>query len=77
MLTLDEATSAPDSKPERHAQVVREALMRGRTSLTIAHRMSTTEKTGHIIVLQKAGIAEIVTRRKLLKRGEAGSGNTQ
>jgi subfamily B ATP-binding cassette protein MsbA len=69
ILILDEATSALDSESERHVQAGLDALMRGRTTIVIAHRLSTVERADRIVVLDKGEIAEIGTHRELLARG--------
>ena len=69
VLVLDEATSALDTESERHVQAALEALMRGRTTLVIAHRLSTVEKADRIVVLDRGRIAETGTHRELLARG--------
>lgn len=69
VLVLDEATSALDSESERHVQAALEVLMQGRTTLVIAHRLSTVEKAHRIVVLDQGRIAEIGTHRELLDRG--------
>jgi ATP-binding cassette, subfamily B, bacterial MsbA len=68
ILILDEATSALDSESERHVQAALETLMQGRTSLVIAHRLSTTEKADRIVVLQKGKIVESGTHQELLSK---------
>jgi subfamily B ATP-binding cassette protein MsbA len=68
-LVFDEATSALDTESERHVQAALEALMRGRTTLVIAHRLSTVENADRIVVLERGRIAETGTHRELLKRG--------
>ncbi len=66
VLILDEATSALDSESERQVQAALEALMRGRTTLVIAHRLSTVEKARRIVVLDNGRIAEIGSHGELL-----------
>jgi ATP-binding cassette, subfamily B, bacterial MsbA len=68
ILILDEATSALDSESERHVQEALEELMRGRTTLVIAHRLSTVEKADRIIVLDQARVAEVGRHAELLAR---------
>jgi subfamily B ATP-binding cassette protein MsbA len=69
VLVLDEATSALDSEAERHVQAALETLMKDRTTLVIAHRLSTVEDAHRIVVLDQGRIAEIGTHRELLERG--------
>jgi subfamily B ATP-binding cassette protein MsbA len=69
VLVLDEATSALDTESERQVQAALEALMRGRTTIVIAHRLSTVEKADRIVVLDGGRIAESGTHRELLERG--------
>ena len=69
VLVLDEATSALDSESERHVQAALETLMQGRTTLVIAHRLSTVEKADRIVVLDKGRIVETGTHRELLALG--------
>jgi subfamily B ATP-binding cassette protein MsbA len=65
---LDEATSALDNKSERYVQDALETLMKGRTSLVIAHRLTTIESADSIIVLDKGMIVEQGSHRQLLKK---------
>ncbi len=69
VLILDEATSALDSESEKHVQAALETLMRGRTTIVIAHRLSTVEKADRIVVLDQGRIAEIGNHAELLARG--------
>ena len=69
VLVLDEATSALDSESERHVQAALGALMKGRTTLVIAHRLSTVENADRIVVLDQGRIVEIGTHRALLAAG--------
>jgi len=66
ILILDEATSALDIESERHIQAALEQLMVNRTTLVIAHRLSTVEKADLIIVMDKGEIVEKGTHRELL-----------
>jgi len=68
VLILDEATSALDSESERHVQAALETLMRGRTTIVVAHRLSTVERADRIVVLEHGRIAEIGAHRELLAR---------
>ncbi len=66
VLILDEATSALDSKSERHIQAGLAELMKNRTTLVIAHRLSTVENADRIIVLDAGRIVESGTHAELL-----------
>jgi subfamily B ATP-binding cassette protein MsbA len=66
VLILDEATSALDSKSERHIQDGLSELMKDRTTLVIAHRLSTVENADRIIVLDAGRIVESGTHAELL-----------
>jgi ATP-binding cassette, subfamily B, bacterial MsbA len=69
VLILDEATGALDTETERRVQQELTALMRGRTTLVIAHRLSTVEGADRIIVLDRGRIVETGSHRELLARG--------
>jgi subfamily B ATP-binding cassette protein MsbA len=69
ILVLDEATSALDSETERMVQAELEKLMEGRTTLCIAHRLSTVQKADMIVVMNEGRIVETGTHAELLERG--------
>ncbi|MEX0346436.1 MAG: ABC transporter ATP-binding protein/permease [Rhizobiaceae bacterium] len=66
ILMLDEATSALDTKTEQEIQQALDLVSRGRTTLTIAHRLSTVIGADEIIVLQDGAIAERGSHAELL-----------
>jgi subfamily B ATP-binding cassette protein MsbA len=69
VLILDEATAALDNESERRVQHELGVLMQGRTTLVIAHRLSTVEGADRIIVLDQGRIVESGTHQELLARG--------
>ena len=69
ILVLDEATSALDNESERIVQQSLERLAKGRTVLTIAHRLTTVKNADKIIVLTKDGIAEQGSHSELMELG--------
>ena len=69
ILVLDEATSALDTRTERAVQEALERLAEGRTTITIAHRLSTVRDADQIVVLDRGRVAEIGTHGELLARG--------
>jgi subfamily B ATP-binding cassette protein MsbA len=69
VLVLDEATSALDTESERRVQEALARLMQGRTTLVIAHRLSTVEKADRIVVLREGAIVETGTHDELLAAG--------
>lgn len=69
ILLLDEATSALDSESEGLVQTALEKLMEGRTSLIIAHRLSTVKDVDKILVLKDGKIVEQGTHEELLQHG--------
>lgn len=68
ILILDEATSAVDTETEALIQQALERLMNGRTTIIIAHRLSTVRNADQIVVLSERGIAEQGTHRELMAR---------
>src|SRR5450631_2138536 len=69
VLILDEATAALDNESERRVQYELGVLMQGRTTLVIAHRLSTVEGADRIIVLDRGRIVESGTHQELLALG--------
>lgn len=69
VLLLDEATSALDNESEKLVQESLERLAKGRTTLTIAHRLTTIKNADEIIVLTEDGIAEQGTHAELIAKG--------
>ncbi len=71
VLVLDEATSSLDTQTEYAVQAELERLAQGRTTITIAHRLSTVRDADQIVVLDKGRIAERGTHDELIERGGA------
>ena len=69
ILLLDEATSALDTSSERQVQEALSRLMKGRTTIVIAHRLSTVVDADRIYVLDKGRVAECGSHGELLARG--------
>jgi subfamily B ATP-binding cassette protein MsbA len=68
ILILDEATSSLDNESERLVQEALERLMRNRTTLVIAHRLTTVQNADNIIVIEKGHIVEQGNHAALLER---------
>jgi ATP-binding cassette subfamily B protein len=68
VLILDEATSSVDTETEQLIQQALKLLMRGRTSIVIAHRLSTVQNVDQILVLHRGRIRERGTHQELLAR---------
>jgi len=68
ILVLDEATSALDNESERLVQQALDRLMENRTTLVIAHRLSTVRRADAIVVLEKGRVTEIGRHDELLAR---------
>jgi ATP-binding cassette, subfamily B, bacterial len=69
ILLLDEATSALDPESEGLVKEALARLMQGRTTLVVAHRLSTIRKADRIVVLERGRVAEIGTHADLVTRG--------
>ena len=70
ILILDEATSALDTESERHIQAALDEVMKNRTTLVVAHRLSTIENADKILVMEKGRIVEQGSHAELLARGQ-------
>ena len=68
ILVLDEATSALDSESEKLVQTALDNLMKDKTSIVIAHRLSTVQNSEKIIVLDKGQIIESGKHKELMKK---------
>ena len=70
LLVLDEATSAVDPALEMRISAALDRLTRGRTSVTIAHRMSTAERADLVVVVDRGRIVQVGSHSELVARGD-------
>lgn len=69
ILILDEATASLDTETEKMVQDAVQALSKGRTTIAIAHRLSTLRNSTKLVVLEKSTVEEIGTHEELMKSG--------
>ena len=69
LIILDEATSSLDTATERNIQTALAEVCKGRTSVIVAHRLSTIQNADHIIVLQEGQIIEAGDHAQLIGQG--------
>ena len=68
IIVLDEATSSLDSVSESHIQEALGELMKNKTTIVVAHRLSTIQKMDKIVVLEKGEIIEMGSHSELIKQ---------
>ena len=71
MLILDEATSALDSVTEAKLQATFDRLSQGRTTIIIAHRLSTVRNADRIAVIEEGRVAELGSHQELMEKNGA------
>lgn len=69
ILILDEATSSVDTETEREIQLALENLTKGRTTIAIAHRLSTLRRASRLVVVERGQVTEVGPHDELLARG--------
>ena len=67
ILILDEATSSVDTETEREIQLALENLVQGRTTIAIAHRLSTLRRADRLVVIERGRITEVGHHDQLLQ----------
>ncbi len=70
VIVLDEATSSLDPQTEVAVEQALQALVRGRTVITIAHRLSTAERADRVAVMEHGRLVEVAAHEKLVRSGE-------
>jgi ATP-binding cassette subfamily B protein len=68
ILILDEATSSVDTETEREIQLALDNLIQGRTTIAIAHRLSTLARANRLVVMERGHIVEVGSQQELLDR---------
>ena len=71
ILILDEATSSVDTETEREIQIALANLIKGRTTIAIAHRLSTLQRADRLVVMERGEVIEVGPHAELLERGGA------